>query len=306
VKSWLIFVGLMMALCIPAKAEQVVVSVEPLRLIIAPLLKDVADVDVLIRPGQSPHYYALKPSDIVKMNRARLTLWFGLSLEPFLTKAIARLPSEQVIQLDKLDLAWRSLSEPEHDHSQAHEKGHEHHDHESSDIDPHFWLSPSFVRQVLGQVVKELSRHFPNQAEQISSNQQQFDAELIEIEKSVSVSLEEVRSQAFVTYHRSLEYFVAEFALNQQGIIAANLERNLSGKTLLELRKQIQQNNVVCILSEPEFSQVNLTKVIQGMAVKQVEVDLLGVKLSPDNANYLALIHTLAEDVHRCLNLDAP
>jgi zinc transport system substrate-binding protein len=306
VKSWLVFAGLMMALCLPARAKQVVVSVEPLRLIIAPLLNDVADVDVLIRPGQSPHHYALKPSDIVKMSQARLTLWFGPSLEPFLTKAIARLPSEQVIQLDKLDLAWRSLSEPEHDHSQAHEKDHEHHDHESSDIDPHFWLSPSFVRQVLGPVVKELSLHFPAQVEQIISNHQRFDTQLIEIEKAVSASLKGGRSQAFVTYHRSLEYFVAEFALNQQGIIAANLERNLSGKTLLDLRRQIQQNNVVCILSEPEFSQVNLTKVTQGMAVKQVEVDLLGAKLSSDNAQYQALMRRLAEDVRRCLSLDTP
>lgn len=301
-KSWLVFAGLMMALCLPARAEQVVVSVEPLRLIVAPLLKGVADVDVLIRSGQSPHHYALKPSDIAKMNQARLTLWFGPSLEPFLAKAIARLPSEQVFQFSQLDLRWRTLSEHEH------EEGHEHHDpeNESSDIDPHFWLSPSFVRQVLGPVVKELTRRFPSQAEQITTNHRLFDTQLMEVEKHASDALNNVRSQAFVTYHRSLEYFVAEFALNQQGIIAANLERNLSGKTLLDLRRQIQQNNVVCILSEPEFSQVNLTKVTQGMAVKQVEVDLLGAKLSSDNAQYQALMRRLAEDVRRCLSLDTP
>lgn len=61
-----------------AQAEvKVLTSIKPLQLIAAAVQDGVAIPEVLLPPGASPHNYALRPSDVRKVQSVDLLYWIG-------------------------------------------------------------------------------------------------------------------------------------------------------------------------------------------------------------------------------------
>ncbi|PSV96413.1 zinc ABC transporter substrate-binding protein ZnuA [Photobacterium angustum] len=72
---------------------KVVTTIKPLNLIVSELVQGAAKSDAILPPGASPHDYALRPSDVKKLNDADLVIWVGPQLETFLTKLMATNPN---------------------------------------------------------------------------------------------------------------------------------------------------------------------------------------------------------------------
>ncbi|PSV59070.1 zinc ABC transporter substrate-binding protein [Photobacterium sp. GB-3] len=72
---------------------KVVTTIKPLNLIVSELVQGAATSDAILPPGASPHDYALRPSDVKKLNDADLVIWVGPQLETFLTKLMATNPN---------------------------------------------------------------------------------------------------------------------------------------------------------------------------------------------------------------------
>lgn len=56
---------------------KVLTSIKPLQLIAAAVQDGVAIPEVLLPPGASPHNYALRPSDVRKVQSVDLLYWIG-------------------------------------------------------------------------------------------------------------------------------------------------------------------------------------------------------------------------------------
>ena len=85
-----------------AQAEvKVLTSIKPLQLIAAAVQDGVAIPEVLLPPGASPHNYALRPSDVRRVQSVDLLYWIGPDMESFLPR---RSPSSVIT--DSGELSW--------------------------------------------------------------------------------------------------------------------------------------------------------------------------------------------------------
>ena len=143
------------ALAAPAAAApSVVASVKPIHSLAAAVMQGVGRPDLLLEAGQSPHTYALTPSEAATLERADLVVWVGPTLESFLVRPVRNLArpaaSLPLIQLEGLRVletreggTWAAHDhgagghdhghDPDHGHSDGHSRDHEHdpgsHDH---------------------------------------------------------------------------------------------------------------------------------------------------------------------------------
>ena len=134
-----------------AQAEvKVLTSIKPLQLIAAAVQDGVAIPEVLLPPGASPHNYALRPSDVRKVQSVDLLYWIGPDMEGFLPRVLngRTLPTVAVQDLPGLKL--RHFAEDNHSHA---EEADEHdHDHRPGSLDAHLWLSPINARVIATKI----------------------------------------------------------------------------------------------------------------------------------------------------------
>jgi len=82
------------SLALPAQAA-VVASVKPVGFIASAIADGVTPVEILLPDGASEHDYALRPSDIKRLQDADLVVWVGPEMEAFMTKSAASLPAQK-------------------------------------------------------------------------------------------------------------------------------------------------------------------------------------------------------------------
>ena len=115
----------------------VVTSIKPVSMIVTAIGGDHVDVEQLVTNQASPHDFAMRPSDLRKLNDADLVVWVGDSLETFLAKPLANLKHQKDIEWMAQEGTFlrefgdESLHDhPGHDHSHADHDDHDDHDHE--------------------------------------------------------------------------------------------------------------------------------------------------------------------------------
>ena len=150
-----------LGLCVPALAEsaKVLTTIKPLQQIAAAVMDGVDTPAVLLPPGNSPHNYALRPSDRRALLDAERIYWVGPELELFLkdvldrqgnAQALLHLPGMRVRE----QLQSINFQTEEGDHGHSHDHGH---DHDHGALDSHIWLSPDNAQQIAGFMAEDLA-----------------------------------------------------------------------------------------------------------------------------------------------------
>lgn len=116
----------------PALAElKVAASIAPVHSLVARVMQGVGEPGLIVRPGASPHGYAMKPSEARTLSEAKVVFWIGEALEPWMERPLDALAEgAKVVELsevpgvEKLEIREGGVW-AEHDHS-AH-GGHDDH-----------------------------------------------------------------------------------------------------------------------------------------------------------------------------------
>ena len=122
-----VLLGLLLCLTlVGAHAEvRVLTSIKPLQLIAAAVQDGVGAPEVLLPPGASPHNFALRPSDVRRVQEVELLYWIGPDMESFLPRVLSNrsLPNVPVQNLPGLHLRHfgeEHGAESEHDDHDEH------------------------------------------------------------------------------------------------------------------------------------------------------------------------------------------
>lgn len=136
-----------------AEVPSVAADIPPVHSLVAQVMGDLGTPDLLVRPGASPHGYALRPSEAAALEQADAVFWMGEGLEPWLETAIDALAAGAVsVELGEVEGTTRLDTregatfeahdhdhEDDHDHDHGHDHeddhghGHDDHDHEDAD-----------------------------------------------------------------------------------------------------------------------------------------------------------------------------
>lgn len=296
-------------------APNVVVTLPPLHSLTAAVMQGVGDPHLLLKGGESPHSYAMRPSDAKALEAADMVIWIGPSLEQFMVRPIAALAPDAVsIELiDTPGIELRALREGgpweahDHDHGHAHDHGdHDHGDHDHGDheaeVDAHIWLDPVNAQKMATYIAAELGSTDPENAETYSENAATLVEELEQLTGVLETELAPVRSRPFIVFHDGFGYFEGRFGLTGAGSITVNPEVPPGGRRLAELRLKIEDQEAVCVFSEPQFPRDVSERLVESTPAKVGVIDPLGSGLAPGPALYPTLLENLAESFAACLS----
>lgn len=319
---------------LPALAEvpKVVTDIPPVQALVAQVMGDLGQPELLLAKGADEHDFALRPSQMGAIADAGLVVWVGPELTPWLTRALEGSSAPQLALLDtegtrRQDYAPGAEAEDDHDHTTA-EAGHDDHDHEAAagteahdheaesdnehghdehghshtGTDPHAWLDPGNAEVWLGLIAAELSRLDPDNAATYAANADAARARVAALDAEVTSLLAPVKDRPFVTFHAAYGYFAAHYGLTYVGALALGDASSPGAAHIAELRGEIAQKQVACLFPEVQHDPALLTTLAEGTGARiGGTLDPVGSSLEAGPDAYDTLLRGMATTLADCL-----
>ncbi|MDK1395016.1 zinc ABC transporter substrate-binding protein [Pseudomonas protegens] len=283
-----------------AQAEvRVLTSIKPLQLIAAAVQDGVAVPEVLLPPGASPHNYALRPSDVRKVQSVDLLYWIGPDMEGFLPRVLKgrSLPSVAVQDLPGMKL--RHFAEDSHSHA---EDADEHdHDHRPGTLDAHLWLSPINARVIATRMAADLSAADPANAARYQNNLKAFSERLDALDARLKARLAGIAGKPYFVFHEAFDYFEDAYGLKHAGVFSVAAEVQPGAQHVAAMRARLQQVGKTCVFSEPPLRPRLAETLVAGLPVKLAELDALGGYTPATAQGYEQVLEKLGNDLAGCL-----
>ena len=312
----------------PLRAEvpQVVTDIAPVHALTSTVMEGVGSPVLLVKPGLSPHSYALRPSQARALQDADLVVWVGEGLAPWLEKPLESLAGKgEMLELIEAEgtiklpyrgaddvLAAAEAGHAGHDHD-AHEDGHDEHDdheqaadqeaghtHDHGSYDPHAWLDPQNGAVWLGVIAEKLVALDPEHAELYRANAARGQAEIAAVMDEVTEAVRPMQGEAFVSYHDAFQYFEKRFGLTLAGTVTPGDATDPSPAQLAQLRDRLVDLQVRCAFAEPQFDTGLLAAAVAGQDIPIVELDPLGRRHALGKGLYPALIRDIGAGFAAC------
>lgn len=279
------------------ESKAVFVSILPQKYFVEQISGDFLQVEVMVKPGDNPHTYEPKASQMKKLAQSSVYLAIGIGFEDAWLERFAGVnPKMKIVHTDA-GIAKREIEE--HHHDEDHEDGdhdqeenHEehHHDeekhtgeheddaHQESGMDPHIWLSPVLVKKQVRIIADTLINLYPQQQAIFEQNLAEFLARIDQLDEQLRVALEDKAGMKFMVFHPSWGYFADTYRLEQ---VAIEIEgKNPKPAQLQELIENAKAEGAKAIFVQPQFS------------TKSAEI------LSREIGGSVVLIDPLAENWH--------
>ena len=300
----------LLAVSLPVRAIEVLTTIKPLSFIAAAITDGVSEPKVLLPTGASPHDFSLRPSDIRSINSADLVVWVGPELEGFMAKPLANHPHALALtQVEGMPLfnyatqdSHDSHNHDDHDHAAHeygdHDEGHEGHHHEG--VDPHIWLGPTQAKVIAKAIASELGKLDPANQARYDANLAAFDTKVDAKDKVIAGQMKAVNEKGYFVFHEAYGYWERHYGMSSKGHFTVSPERRPGAKTLVDIRKALEEKQASCIYAEPQFSPAVIESVARTTGAKVLLLDEVGeqVPLGPDG--YPQFMQQLADAFAQC------
>jgi zinc transport system substrate-binding protein len=219
---FLLLVTLLVALgvCLPARADKplVVASFYPLYEFAKQIAGEHAEVISLVPVGIEPHDWEPAPQDIIRVQRAKLFVYNGAGLEPWVEKLLrdAKARGTAVVRATER-VALLAGDRPGHEHAAkpGAPKGDTH------AVDPHVWLDPVRAQAQVEAIRAGLAKADPANAASYAANAHAYRTKLAALDMAFATGLKQCARRDFVTTHSAFSYLAQRYGLTQipiQGI----------------------------------------------------------------------------------------
>ncbi|MDO8695543.1 MAG: zinc ABC transporter substrate-binding protein [Pseudomonas sp.] len=304
--SRLLFGFFLSCLAVGASAEvRLLTSIKPLQLIAAAVQDGIASPEVLLPPGASAHNYALRPSDVRRVQEVALLYWIGPDMESFLPRVLAgrNLPSVAVQDLPGLQL--RHFGEDQqadgHEHPPAEPVAEHDHDHRPGTLDAHLWLLPANAQVIANRMAADLSAADPANAAGYQANLQAFTARLKTLDQQLKSRLAGLKGKPYFVFHEAFDYFEAAYGLQHLGVFSVASEVQPGAQHVAQMRARLQAAGPSCVFSEPPLRPRLAQTLSAGLPVTLAELDAMGGQLPITAGGYEQLLSHLADGLSNCL-----
>lgn len=282
-----------------AEVPRVATDIAPVQSLVARVMAGLGVPSVVVRPGASPHGYALRPSEARALQDADAVFWIGPALEPWLHGTIDTLasgadvtalldaPGTMLLEL-RTGATFATHDDTDHDHGDAHGR------------DPHAWLDPENGKVWLDVIAARLSALDPANTRTYRANAREGRAEIAATEAAIRTMLAPLRDLRFVVFHDAYHYFEHRFGLSAAGAIALGDASAPGPARVAQLRRTVAEMHVTCVFSEPEFNQTLVRTIIDGTTARAEIIDPLGTGIPPGPDFYPALLREVAGKLADC------
>jgi len=220
------------------------------------LMEGLGKAESLTHASQSAHQTGFTPDQAKKLHAAEVIISPDANIAPGLAKTLAKRTEEGalVIYLTKLGaveaLPYRARN-PFLSAGHAHKK-------KSKQLDPHFWLDPLRVANMLPALADKIATYWPEDKAGLKRNATRIALRLrAEVHPEIMNIIAEAKQRQsdssktvpVMTYHDAYQYFQKRYGL-ESGYITQRPEEYTGAKTMQELLKTANQTHVRCLFSE--------------------------------------------------------
>ncbi len=294
----------------PAAAEvpRVVTDIGPVHSLVAQVMGDLGEPQLLLERGADPHSFQLRPSQAADVAAAQLVVWIGPEMTPWLDRALDSLSADapQLALLGangSMTLAYAEGDDHDHDHEEeAEPEGTEEHARNHSGADPHAWLDPGNAVVWLDLIASELSRIDPANAATYAANAKTAITGVQALDTDLQAQLAPLQSRPFVVFHDAYRYFTGHYGLTVAGTLAFGDAAAPGAERLSELRSSLESGNAICIFPEAAHDPKQVALMAEGTDVRIGNaLEPEGSTLTPGPALYDTLMRGLAQTLTDCL-----
>ncbi len=273
----ILFTFILLGTLLHAKLN-IVSSILPEQTLIQAIGGDNVSVALMVKPGNSPHTYEPKPSQMKDISHADLYLAIGVEFEKvWLPRFASQNRKMKIIDLsegiEKLAI------------SGGHEKKGEHHD-------PHIWTSPANIKHIAQNILTALSQADTTHTDYYQKNYETLIEEIERTDQTIRTLLKPLSKEqrAFIVFHPSWGYFAKAYGLIQIPI-------EIDGKApkpraVQKLISKARAEKIHTILTSPEFSDAVAKQIAEELHIRVLKISPLAADWS---ANLIRLAKTIAD-----------
>lgn len=268
---------------------KVLASIKPLQLIAQAITHGVVDTGVLLPAGTTPHDYALKPSDLVRVYDADLVLWLGAPYESYLAKPVATRAAD--------DLAVMAFDEAAVD---VHHEGHEHGGYRHLYADPHVWFSPEEALAIAQTLAKMLEQRDAANAPRYNANLTTFREQLQLVDERIKARFALQGEARYLVYHDAYSHFENQYGLAHLAVVTEQPESKPGAKSLLNLRRTILKQQVKCLFTEPQADPGIVSILREDNELQVYQLDPMAGDIDVSAEGYVQFLEHTAERFGEC------
>jgi len=281
-KTLLLF--LLSSLFVYAKLN-IIASILPEKTFIESIGGTYVQVSLMVKPGNSPHTYEPKPSQMKDISRAALYLAMDVEFEKvWLTKFSNQNPRMQIIDItkgiEKFPVSEHGTQEAEH-------------------LDPHVWTSPENTKQLAKNILSALIQADTAHQMDYEKNYHLFLEKVEQTDQQIKQILSPLTEEQkrFIVFHPSWGYFAKAYGLTQIPIeIEGKAPKPRAVQKLITTARKL---HIHTLLTSPEFSD-SIAKQI----ARELHISIL--KISPLSAQWSENLITLAKAIAAGASLGKP
>lgn len=280
----------------------VVTTIKPLHSLVSGVIGDTGKATLLLKGAESPHGFQFKPSQMKKMQQAKVVFYIDNNLETFLSPALKVLPKtvKTVAVAKKSRIKLQAYRQGKDWEKESHNNEEEHiHNHGLYNM--HIWLNPNNAIQMVKTIVKELSLTYPENRNIYKSNARKLLARIKTLDQKLKQQLTPVKDKPFIVFHDAYQYFEKAYGLKAVGSITVQPNQPLSPRRVSEIQQKLRTHQVQCIFSEPQFSDRIIHTIAKNSTTKTGILDSLGMQLEAGHTLYFNLLQNLANNIKQCL-----
>ena len=252
-----------------ASKPEITVNILPQKYFVEKIVKDKFEINVMVKPGSSPHNYEPKPSQMKSLVSSKAYFLVGDPFEQawmdkFKQNAKNTLFVDTTKGIEKIQMQ-------EHNHHDEANVDAKHDEHDHSGFDPHVWLDPLLVKIQAKNIYEAMVEIDSQNGDFYKTNYEEFIKELDTLDENIKTILSPYKDKAFMVFHPSWGYFAKRYDLVQIPI-------ELQGKEpkpneLVELIKDAKEHNIKIVFVSPQFSQKSAKTISQNIDAKVATIN---------------------------------
>jgi len=267
--KYLVLISTFFSLALFASNPVVTVSIAPQKYFVEQIAKGLVDVNIMVKPGSSPHTYEPKPAQMKQLAHSDVYFRVGDGFEnAWLPKFQSINPKMLIIDTSK-DVKKIAMIESLRDASTPAQAD----DDDDGGLDPHIWLDPILVKIQAKTILDTLNTLYPLHVKEFNANYEVFIHSLDTLDSSIRDTLSELKNRKFIVFHPSFGYFAKRYNLQQVAIEISGKEPKPAELAMIIEEAKKEGTNVVFVA--PEFSQKSAQTIAKQMGGKTMTIDPL-------------------------------
>ena len=257
-----------------ASKPEITVNILPQKYFVEKIVKDKFEINVMVKPGSSPHNYEPKPSQMKSLVSSKVYFLVGDPFEQawmdkFKQNAKNTLFVDTTKDIEKIEMEEHEDHDVPTEEAKHDDHNHEKHDH--SGLDPHVWLDPILVKTQAKNIYEAMVEIDSQNSDFYKTNYEEFIKELDALDENIKTILTPYKDKAFMVFHPSWGYFAKRYDLEQISIEIEGKEPKPN--ELVELIEEAKKYDIKIVFVAPQFSQKSAKTISKNINANVIAID---------------------------------